>query len=130
MMIESKDIYKISLISDTHMRLSHSAYDAINGDFDKQQIYHNEELYTGNSNDLANLYIDKDVFNCKKPDLIIHAGDIGRQDIIDLLEDVAPLVAVNGNCDFGSFMTSNGETQDFEYMVFHELPIAVAHQPG
>lgn len=35
----------------------------------------------------------------KDSDLIIHAGDIGKPDIIESLEKIAPVVAVRGNCD-------------------------------
>ena len=34
-----------------------------------------------------------------KPELILHAGDIGRLDVIDTLAKVAPVVAVRGNID-------------------------------
>ena len=32
-------------------------------------------------------------------DLIIHAGDVGSPDILDALEEIAPVVAVRGNMD-------------------------------
>src|SRR6266478_3854332 len=32
-------------------------------------------------------------------DLIIHAGDVGRPEILDALKSVAPVVAVRGNID-------------------------------
>lgn len=34
-------------------------------------------------------------------DYIIHAGDIGKQDIIDTLSAIAPVTAVHGNIDKG-----------------------------
>ena len=37
----------------------------------------------------------------KGSDLIIHAGDIGKPDILEQLRTVAPLVAVRGNIDKG-----------------------------
>lgn len=36
----------------------------------------------------------------KDVDLILHAGDIESIEVIELLEEVAPVVAVNGNCDY------------------------------
>jgi uncharacterized protein len=33
-------------------------------------------------------------------DLIIHAGDIGRQEVLQQLRDLAPTHAVRGNIDF------------------------------
>ena len=32
-------------------------------------------------------------------DLIIHAGDVGKPDVIDRLRAIAPVVAVRGNID-------------------------------
>ena len=32
-------------------------------------------------------------------DLIIHAGDVGRPEVLDMLGDIAPVVAVKGNVD-------------------------------
>jgi putative phosphoesterase len=35
----------------------------------------------------------------KGADLIVHAGDIGRGDILEALQEIAPVVAVRGNMD-------------------------------
>jgi putative phosphoesterase len=43
-------------------------------------------------------------------DAIIHAGDIGKIEIISRLEEIAPVVAVEGNNDwFGAFPTERVE---------------------
>lgn len=34
-------------------------------------------------------------------DLIVHAGDVGGDDVLEALEAVAPVMAVHGNCDVG-----------------------------
>jgi len=40
----------------------------------------------------------------KRVDLIVHAGDIGRLDVISQLQEIAPVLAVEGNNDsFGEF---------------------------
>lgn len=36
-------------------------------------------------------------------DLIIHAGDVGKPEILDRLKDLAPVVAVRGNVDEGKW---------------------------
>ena len=36
-------------------------------------------------------------------DLILHAGDIGEPDVLKALNNIAPLVAVRGNMDFGQW---------------------------
>lgn len=34
---------------------------------------------------------------------ILHAGDVGRQEVLDQLNEIAPVVAVRGNVDHGSW---------------------------
>lgn len=43
------------------------------------------------------------VFSDHKVEKIFHAGDIGPSMFLDFLEDVAPVIAVRGNCDTGRF---------------------------
>ncbi|SHH37692.1 metallophosphoesterase family protein [Clostridium grantii] len=44
-----------------------------------------------------------EVFN--NVDLIIHAGDVGKEEILDELREIAPVVAVRGNTDNGYLAT-------------------------
>ena len=44
-------------------------------------------------------------------DLLIHAGDIGKPEVITALESVAPLVAIKGNNDRGSWARRLPETR-------------------
>ena len=39
----------------------------------------------------------------KDADLIIHAGDIGKQEILDYLRKIAPIIVVRGNMDTGNW---------------------------
>ena len=39
----------------------------------------------------------------KDADLIIHAGDIGKQEILESLEKIAPAIGVRGNMDMGNW---------------------------
>jgi uncharacterized protein len=39
-------------------------------------------------------------------DLIIHAGDVGKPEILDALKAVAPVVAVRGNVDTGAWASA------------------------
>ncbi|MDY6952187.1 MAG: metallophosphoesterase family protein [Thermodesulfobacteriota bacterium] len=50
----------------------------------------------------------------EKVDLIIHAGDIGRPEILEALHAVAPVYAVRGNMDTGSWARQLPETQVVE----------------
>ena len=47
-------------------------------------------------------------------DLIIHAGDIGKADILEALRSIAPVVAVRGNMDYGEWAYGLPETEVVE----------------
>jgi len=60
------------------------------------------------------------------PNLIIHAGDSESAQILWQLEQIAPLIAVRGNCDWHS------ELEQLPFAAKHQvdnLLIAVAHRP-
>ena len=83
-------------------------------------------------------------------DLIIHAGDIGRREVVDALQDIAPTYAIRGNIDTGAWagefpMTRVVEAGDCRCFVVHDIadldlaPAAAgfaaviyghSHQPG
>jgi putative phosphoesterase len=57
---------------------------------------------------------------------IIHAGDVGGQDVIQTLEQVAPVTAVRGNTDGGQWANSLLTTQivqlgGYTFYVLHDL---------
>jgi uncharacterized protein len=59
-------------------------------------------------------------------DLIIHAGDVGKPEILDTLKALAPLVAVRGNTDQGAWAealppTAVAETPSAVFYVLHDL---------
>jgi putative phosphoesterase len=47
-------------------------------------------------------------------DLIIHAGDIGKPDVIQPLKAIAPLVAIKGNVDKDAWADSLPETKELK----------------
>src|SRR5260370_11830716 len=47
-------------------------------------------------------------------ELIIHAGDVGKPEIIDTLKRIAPVVAVRGNVDTESWASALHETEVVE----------------
>jgi putative phosphoesterase len=62
----------------------------------------------------------------KDADLIIHAGDIGRDIILDELKSIAPVIAVRGNMDREGWayqlpFTETVEIKDTLIHVMHEL---------
>lgn len=59
-------------------------------------------------------------------DLIIHAGDIGCENILNELKAIAPLVAVRGNCDRGEWadllpLTNIFDAENKLIYIIHEL---------
>lgn len=48
-------------------------------------------------------------------DIIIHAGDVGRPDVLGYLMAVAPVVAVRGNVDAGSWAASLPATETLSF---------------
>lgn len=59
-------------------------------------------------------------------DLIIHAGDVDAQHVLDELEHIAPVVAVRGNCDGGAWARRLPQRQLFsaeatQVYVVHDL---------
>jgi putative phosphoesterase len=59
-------------------------------------------------------------------DLIIHAGDVGKPEILDRLKDLAPVVAVRGNVDEGEWamqlpLTQVTEADGATLYILHDL---------
>jgi putative phosphoesterase len=62
----------------------------------------------------------------RESDLIIHAGDVGKPEILDALKALAPVVAVRGNIDRGDWAaalpgTAIAETEAATFYVLHDL---------
>ncbi len=60
-------------------------------------------------------------------DMIIHAGDIVRMDVVKSLEKIAPVIAVYGNMDPDSLRTALDE---IEMVEIYNLKIGVMHNPN
>jgi uncharacterized protein len=59
-------------------------------------------------------------------DLIIHAGDVGKPDVIERLGEIAPLHVVCGNIDKGSWaaalpLTELVDVGDHRFFVLHDI---------
>src|SRR5262249_6087601 len=59
-------------------------------------------------------------------ELIVHAGDVGKPEILDQLQAIAPVVAVRGNIDHGDWamklpMTAVAEAGPALIYVLHDL---------
>ncbi|WP_455278074.1 metallophosphoesterase family protein [[Eubacterium] cellulosolvens] len=63
----------------------------------------------------------------KNADLIIHAGDITQLDVINELEQIAPVLAVHGNMDPSDVKT---KLPEFNSIELHGRKIGVIHNPN
>jgi len=52
----------------------------------------------------------------KGSDIILHAGDIGREEVLDALEAIAPVVAIRGNIDTSGRAASLPDVQELEFL--------------
>ena len=59
----------------------------------------------------------------KGSDLILHAGDVGRDEVLDVLEEIAPVVAIRGNIDKTGRAATLPDVQELEFLghAFHML---------
>jgi len=57
-------------------------------------------------------------------DMILHAGDVGNQEVLDTLNEIAPVVAVRGNNDKGEWAES---LPDWEVVEIGNVSIYMLH---
>ena len=99
---------------------------------------HNDAIHVGVISDTHGLLREEALVALKGSDLIIHAGDVGKPEIIDRLRDLAPVVAVRGNVDKGAWalalpLTAVAEAGSTLIYVLHdiqELAVATRIGPG
>jgi len=60
----------------------------------------------------------------KDVDMILHAGDIGSQDVLDTLNEIAPVIAVRGNNDKADWARS---LPDWEVVEVGNISIYMLH---
>ena len=71
---------------------------------------------------------------CAGADHIIHAGDVGAREVLDLLAELAPVSAVRGNRDRGAFGRGlpeevAGEVAGLRFVVGHKRRVLKARHP-
>ena len=84
------------------------------------------EIIVGIISDTHGLVRPEAVAALRGSDLIIHAGDVGRPEVIDQLRAIAPTFVVRGNIDKGSWaatlpLTELVEVGELRFFVLHEL---------
>jgi putative phosphoesterase len=70
-----------------------------------------ESVLIGVISDTHGLLLEEAVEALRGSELILHAGDVGNQGILDRLEQVAPVLAVRGNMDHGIWSQSLPESK-------------------
>ena len=85
------------------------------------------ELLVGVISDTHGVLRPEAVAALRGSDLIIHAGDIGRPEVIERLREIGPTFAVRGNNDEGAWAAGVPATRIVEvgellFYVLHESP--------
>lgn len=125
---------RIGVISDTHGALPDAAFRLLNGEWSADGLA--SSIIT-----CANVVYGEDGacrLDAAAPadltsvpcDLIIHAGDIGPQSVLDELGAIAPTVAVLGNNDYAAYWCSDGQVRDFRSLTFEGVDLFVQHIPA
>ena len=87
---------------------------------------HKDNFFIGVISDTHGFLPWKALNTFEGTDLIIHAGDIGKPEILEALRSVAPVVAVRGNMDYGEWTHDLRQTEvvelgDVLVYVLHDL---------
>lgn len=69
--------------------------------------------------DTHSLLRDEALIKLRDSDLILHAGDIGSEDIISKLSEIAPVKAVRGNVDKGDWASRYPENEEAKVEGIH-----------
>ncbi len=85
-----------------------------------------DEIIVGVISDTHGLLRPEAVAALRGSDLIIHAGDVGKPEVIDQLRAIAPTFVVRGNIDKGIWaaglpLTERVEVGGLRFFVLHEI---------
>lgn len=128
---------RIGVVSDTHGPLPQEVFDLFNGCWTAEKLRERItrccrvafDEHGGVS--LAEVLPDESVtVDSRACDLILHAGDIGVQSVLDELGAIAKTVAVLGNNDRTPYWCSDGEVRLFRSLTFDGVDIALQHTPA
>lgn len=125
---------RIGVLSDTHGPLPDSVFNLLSGHWGEAEL-------NGRVWKQARCRYDTDgrlsLEEAQEPvelspracDLIVHAGDIGPQSVLDELGAIARTVAVLGNNDYDRYWCSDGDVRAFRSLNADGVEICVAHIP-
>ena len=114
----------VGIISDTHAALPASALGVLRGGYPASQVLRHVPVDDPSSEPFAPAPCD----------LIAHAGDIGNatepsQEVLDALGEVAPVVAVLGNCDYPVYSIGGEPVGRHAVFAVEDVGFAMLHEP-
>ena len=94
----------------------------------QQRTQHTQDARTiGIISDTHGLLRPEVLTSFNNVDLILHAGDVGEPDVLEHLASVAPVVAVRGNMDYGSWADRLPVTK---YLTICDAKLLLIHDIG
>lgn len=130
------EMARIGVVSDTHGTLPREAFELFAGQWSNVELNERVAWRFAISYDTSRLASLEEISTCaaepltSRPcDLILHAGDIGVQSVLDELGAIARTIAVLGNNDRVPFWCSDGDVRPFRSLTFGGVRIALQHIP-
>ncbi len=131
------DRARIGVVSDTHGPLPQEVCDLFNGQWSTEDLRARTTeryriLLDGNGAPALEKMASNDPLpiDARACDLILHAGDIGVQSVLDELGAIARTIAVLGNNDRTPYWCSDGDVRPFRSLAFCGVNIALQHIPA
>lgn len=125
---------RIGVISDTHGALPDAAFRLFNGEWGAEELASSVatcmDVSYGEEGACRLEAADPTELSSAPCDLIIHAGDIGPQSVLDELGAITRTVAVLGNNDYAAYWCSDGQVRDCANLSFEGVRLFVQHIPA
>lgn len=125
---------RIGVISDTHGALPEEAFQLFQGTWSADQlgrsIFRAARVDRTSDGGVVLVEVPADSVMPEECGLILHAGDIGPQSVLDELGALARTVAVLGNNDHAAYWCSDGQVRDFRSLTFEGVDIFMQHIPA
>lgn len=125
---------RIGILSDTHGPLPPEAFDLFSGQGEASGLHERckrcLEVVHDQDEGISLLEANGTALTTRPCDLILHAGDIGAQSVLDELGALASTVAVLGNNDLASYWCSDGAVRDLRSLTYKGVSIVMTHTPA
>ncbi len=125
---------RIGIVSDTHGPLPPEVFDLFSGQGEVNGLHERckrcLEVVHDQDGGISLLEADGIALTARPCDLILHAGDIGTQSVLDELGALAPTVAVLGNNDLAPYWCSDGAVRDLRSLTYEGVSIVMTHAPA